>query len=393
MRTQMDSDHPVSDPNPVPTDRPDLSIRNFDPLAVLLKQTLRLTPVKFGVAILLLNLGIDLGFAWYYDILFSESKFPGLLQDLLAMTVDFVAQPLFAGLYLWTTTGATQLFEQLDQADVFTDKGAVLNVVDEYRPIFRKPAAFIVITILAIAFTAFMMKGYLDQLTWKSTGGYIDLQPQMSFLRMPFWFLNSYSLLFGMFNVYVTIQALRQLFRRQMEKRAIRLVPLHPDGCGGLGSLSKYTLHIAWGIAVIGLVLSASTLFDLRVGRLLSDYLLVVSIFAYAVFAPLYFFWPLGTAHEAMRQAKDDEILLLARRFDATYAGLKADLDGDKKVRSEDMSRLRNIKELYQIAGEFPVWPFDVKSLRRFFAIVTAPLLPAVFSFLLEYLTLLLSPR
>ena len=102
-----------------------------------------------------------------------------------------------------------------------------------------------------------------------------------------------------------------------------RTLRLSPFGFGLLVFVADVLVDgwLGWHYDVF--VISSATIYELRQGTLLAAYPVLAGIAAYVVFAPLYFSWPLGTAHRAMREAKDDELLRLARQFDAVYDQVK----------------------------------------------------------------------
>ena len=64
---------------------------------------------------------------------------------------------------------------------------------------------------------------------------------------------------------------------------------------------------------------------------------------------------------------------------------MKESLFSNSDNYEKDLLKLKNVKRIYNmISKDFPIWPFDMRSLRRFFAIVTAPILPSVLSILFE---------
>ncbi len=353
------------------------TIENYDPFARFLRQTLGLSPLSFALWIFILDLIVDAWMGYYYNLWLSpkDSIFPGILQDFTTIVVDFGSVPIIAGLYLWSTEGGTDLFRQLGASGVFPETTVITNEVNKSRPFFTSKFVFILITTLSILYAASQLAAYQNWVPWKSAGGYINLEPVAAYYRTPFWLLNFYTFLFAIYNIVITVITLRKLFRT----KGLQILPLHPDKCGGVISISQYTVKIAYGIASAGLVISGATVFALQTSTLGESYPIILGIVAYFILAPLLFFWPLGTAHTAMREAKDAQLLQLARRFDTTYARLnseeKKDVDFEK-----DIKKLENIKKLYGIALEFPVWPFDISNLRRFFAVITAPLVPALIS-------------
>jgi hypothetical protein len=365
-------------------------IRNYDLLADFLRVRVRLTPFTFGLVFFAANLVVDLWLGWHYNVFLTppSNETPGLLQNLTALVVDFVSQPIVAGIYLWTTLGATHLFNQLLQSKVFETENLVFEKVDKSRALFASRWVFHIIWILSLIYALSQVAAYMGWVPWSSAGGYLELYPEMSFARAPFWFLNFYTLAFGAFNVVVTVSVLRNLFRTEN----IHLLPLHPDRCGGLSSISNYTIKVAYAIASAGLVISAATVYELNHGTLQDAYPIILGIVAYVLLAPLFFFWPLGTAHDAMQEAKETELLMLAQRYDGIYSSLKKDVDLKEGDYEEKMKRLDQLKKLYTIAVEFPVWPFDVENVRRFFAVMTAPLIPALINILIDILISFIKP-
>lgn len=362
-------------------------IENYDPLGNFLTQTVHLTPLSFGLVVFLANVIVDAWLGWRYDVLVTESGLPGILQDLTAVAADFVQIPVIAGLYLWTKVGATTLFQQLQQARVFKAESVLIENVNHSRPIFCSRRAFYLILVISLGYAFYQLGTHLGWLPTKPVEGYLTLYPQMSYARAPFWFLGFYTMLYSMFNIAITVIILRRLFRI----KEIQLLPLHPDRCGGLVSISQYSLKIGYGIASLGLVISAAAVTEFQHGTLEVAYPVWTAIVAYIIFAPLFFFWPLGTAHQAMSEAKEAELLSLANQFDRVYDRVKQEGINQDKQYDDDMKRLDHIKKLYEISLEFPVWPFDIQNLRRFFAVVTAPLIPAAISILVDIITNLFS--
>jgi hypothetical protein len=355
-------------------------ITNYDPFGRFLTKRLRLTPLTFGLLVFVLDLVVDSWVAWRYDLFLTASRTPGLLQDYMALITDFVYTPVICGLYLWTTLGSTRVFQQLISHRAFKAESEFVSIVDKSRPLFSRRVVFYVILVLSLLFSFSQLGAYMGWLPWKTVGGYIDLQPSASFARAPFWVLMFYAFSHSAFNVGITIIVLRKAF----DSTDIQLFPLHPDKCGGLGSISRYSNKIALGIGAIGLLISAATVYEVRQGTLFEAYPVVIGVMSYLVLAPLFFFLPLGTAHDAMQEAKDAELLRLAEKYTEAYGRVKKSVDSDKTGYEEDLKRLKSLKKLYQVVDAFPVWPFDIQSLRRFMTVVTTPLLPAIVSIISE---------
>src|SRR5574341_350668 len=360
------------------------AIENYDPLAQFLRHTLQLSPLSFGLWIFFLDLVVDAWLGYRYQVWFSPGGviYPGLLQDFTALVVDFGSIPIIAGLYLWSTEGAMQLFQQLQRSGVFQSPSVIPQTIEKSRPWFESKRVFYLICILSVLYAVSQLAAYENWVPWKSAGGYLNLAPATAYYRFPFWLLNFYTFLFAIYNIVITVTALRGLFRT----RGIRILPLHPDKCGGLVSISQYTVNIAYGIASAGLVISGATVFALRTGTLGESYPIILGIVAYLVLAPVLFFWPLGTAHTAMQEARNDQLLRLARRLDDIYARMNLRNQSEKDF-EQDLKKHEEIRKLYDFAQGFPVWPFDTNNLRRFFAVVTTPLVPALISYLIDFVS------
>lgn len=364
---------------------------NFDPLGNFIKR-FRLTPITLGVLIFVLDLIVDGLLCIIYQHLYPDNSLLvtpskdtfGLLEDYMALITDFIYTPVIAGVYLWSIDGSAEVFQQLLKSKIFKSDQKLAQLIDRYRSIYSKKYVFYVFFVVSTLFSLSQIAAYYDMLPWKTVGGYIDLWPAASYGRAPFWFLMFYSVVFSAFNVGVTIYILRKVFG----SGNIQLAPLHPDNCGGLGGISKYSNKVALGIGSIGLILSAATVMELQNRSLPEAYPVILGIVAYLILAPLFFFLPLGAAHDAMQEAKDAELIKLADRFRSAYDSVKSSVDQSSKKFNEELSKLENVKKLYSLAESFPVWPFDVRNLRRFLAVVTTPLLPALISIINKILVI-----
>jgi hypothetical protein len=366
-----------------------LNVQNFDPLYRLLAVKLRLSPFWFGMAVFLADVLVDGYLGLRYDVFWQVGKPPGLLQDYMALVTDFIFNPITCGIYLWTTIGINTLFEQMYRSSIFSSKHEFRNILKQMSFYYQKKWIFILALVTSFLFTLSQLGGYFGKAPWKAVAGYLELNPLMSYWRAPFWFVMFYAFFFAAFNVAVTIIVLRKIFR----KASIQILPLHPDGCGGLGSISRFSLRIGFAIGAIGLLLSTAVITEVMNGKLLQSTPVLIGVVAYVVFAPLFFFLPLGTAHGAMQDAREAEILSLAKQFAVTFAKVKDSINSPEESNySREIERLENIKKLYKVADEFPVWPFDTRSIRRFLAVVTTPLLPALITILTELVRPLLVP-
>ena len=66
-------------------------------------------------------------------------------------------------------------------------------------------------------------------------------------------------------------------------------------------------------------------------------------------------------------------MLHLAHRYESLYRETVNSLSTGEGDHTSLSKRLEKLKELYTIASNFSVWPFDAKNVRRFFASVGSP--------------------
>jgi hypothetical protein len=164
---------------------------------------------------------------------------------------------------------------------------------------------------------------------------------------------------------------------RLFKNMPIKLYPWHPDRCGGLGYLSQYALRFSYFIGIGGFGLSLLTFQAIQAGTIFSDILLMFTLVAYVILAPYCFFATLGTAHHSMQAIKEKQLAVISGQFNQVYQSSQEALEEENPgVLKGLVEKIETIQRLQKITEAFPVWPFDVASIRRFFAAVIGSLLP-----------------
>lgn len=166
------------------------------------------------------------------------------------------------------------------------------------------------------------------------------------------------------------------LLRRYSKAGSIRILPLAPDGRGGLAKIGRVSLAIAL-LCSSGLLIAVPWAFTYD-----SNLPLVVGFPAYLLFLIFIFFAPLWSVHASMKQAKVDELEKWSKRFANTYAVLPTATDNlcTKSCENTDclqpqLACLHEIERIYTRSEKMQVWPFDFTTLRQFFLIVIVPFL------------------
>lgn len=161
-----------------------------------------------------------------------------------------------------------------------------------------------------------------------------------------------------------------------VNKAKIKIIPFHPDHCGGLrpvGSIGlrhQYILSV-FGINVLLLVIISITFLSIPSGLYI---LIVVAITSYLILGPFVFLGPLLPFRGGMLRSKNELMSIVAKRLRVELINIRQIIiDGNLTSDEEELvERLRKIGALIE---QLPVWPFDSRTLRRF---VTAYVIPIV---------------
>lgn len=181
---------------------------------------------------------------------------------------------------------------------------------------------------------------------------------------------------------FATVRSLFQLFRRTHEDQAataIHVRPWYPDRCGGLGRLNKYAISFSYFLAAVAFGLLLFTYESVSIygvqGSLATDPGLWLGVAAYFILAPSLFFLTLGSEHRAMLSEKAEDLHGIAEELDTEYRNIREVHKENSAVLGETIQRIKQLHELYELTAKFPVWPFDIATLRKFVTALLAPLI------------------
>jgi hypothetical protein len=159
----------------------------------------------------------------------------------------------------------------------------------------------------------------------------------------------------------------------------IRMLPFHPDKCGGLRPVGRLALRNQYGLSVMGInvVLFALTSM-LYLAAPPALYLLVgLAVVAYLIVGPILFVGPLLPFRTGMLRTKSELMSEVAHRLRIELSRIRCELKAGSITRGDEelMDRLRKIGS---VVDELPVWPFDASILRRFLTAYVVPVAGAV---------------
>jgi hypothetical protein len=374
-----------------PSGAENLVVYSNDPVARFLIARMRLTPVSFALITLFVMLILHVGVSAYFGVLTGHSGgVRGFLDDPAGMIIYLVAFPATSGYYLWISQRPKEIISrglvdldincnesQLEQEGCSDKKSDTCdgsfsrNWNDKMWP--RYAHSYWLRVSILVVLLSFVVAKLTD------LGG-----PGNRAQVSQVWaIVSDISILIGWYFIcmivareLVTIQNLRWLFGQH----DLRLYPLHPDKCGGLSPVSRYAMAFTYYIALAGLTISFIAFDKIQLGQFATQYFLHVAILAYLALAFACFFLPLDAAHDAMSKAKNEWLLRLSREFQDKYERAQGSSFASENGLHRTMEEIEQIQRLYRLTDEFPVWPFDTLTLRRFVATVAASLSPILIS-------------
>lgn len=155
----------------------------------------------------------------------------------------------------------------------------------------------------------------------------------------------------------------------------LRIIPFHPDHCGGLRPVGWLGLRNQYLLTIIGLnvVLLAATVARLvQMDRTLHG-LVIAACAAYVVLGPVVFMAPLLSFRSGMRRTKVELIGEVAHRLRRELERIRANLESGP-VTDKDEELVLRLRSISRVLEKLPVWPFDVNTLKKFLMAYIAPL-------------------
>lgn len=170
------------------------------------------------------------------------------------------------------------------------------------------------------------------------------------------------------------------LLRAATRSFEVHLQPFHPDGCGGLKPIGILGLRNQYLLVAAGMniVLLAVTTEPLPRDPTFNC-LLVAAVVFYFVGGPIAFVGPLLPFRPSMVAERDRVFGHLGRMAEAHYTEWLAELSAGQ-VTKEVHEASGRLRELLEQARRVPVWPFDVRTIRRFGISYIVPVLPVLAS-------------
>lgn len=194
------------------------------------------------------------------------------------------------------------------------------------------------------------------------------------------------TLLYAMVIIYVwRCVTISGFLRALVAASPLRLLPFHPDRCGGLRPVGRLGLRNQYTLTVLGLnivLLILVWIFSQGRDESLRALLGLASV-AYFILGPLVFMAPLLPFRDGMLQAKAEWSSQVAGLIRKEFERLRAQITAGE-VTSTDEAAIDRLRKLGAVIDELPVWPFDAQTLRKFATAYVVPVgLPIIGKLLL----------
>ncbi len=353
------------------------SFYSSEPIAYLLIEKFRLSPFRFGLVSIAVFTGLALLTAFVSNTLWSKPPQVGLLQSLIPWIALMFFNPILLGYYLWSFQAINNLIQELKISNVVeTDNLEEIYLIAVKPYYYHKWRKFIALgSATSCSIFVFCTRFGLDN-TWSGSG----LLPNLATTIGTFVIAYMGSVL--VLNLITNIWVIHHI----LGKKKLNVNPLHPDRCGGLSSLSHYSLKTAYLVALFGIWVGVVEYQFIRQGTGREYWFVHLMIPVYILLSIICFFGPLFAAHNGMEKAKVELLHQIARQFHVAYSEIHTCLTEDSETLKQRTEKIQQLRTLYTMTDEFPVWPFDVQTFRRYLITVPTPLIPPLIGLLQKFL-------
>ncbi|MGK7889900.1 MAG: hypothetical protein AB4042_11240 [Leptolyngbyaceae cyanobacterium] len=368
------------------------NVPNLDPLSNFLSSKLHLNYISAGS----ISLTYTLFLYGYLIILNDELNF----RNIFALAFRCILFSLLPVIYLWSGQAIFRLLSNLAEVkslEVSEEDWRIVKTYYKKSKILHLCSVFFAVLHSSL-FGLLIFSPNLSR--WEYASALIKI------VAVGVNTIFSYMLFSLLITLILNVKFLHKFF----VDKSLKVKLLHPDRCGGLRPLSRYTLYSAYAVAVVGGMIglseymiisgpaqSASSPTSLSLLELVFPsqfnfiWFLHSLVIAYIFLSLVIFFGPLLVVHREMLEAKENLLKDISNQFQADYGNLKMLLNEDSSTLREQVEKLNQLDAIYSRTNTFPVWPFDIQTLKKYLLSVAAPLLPSISAFIASFLQNLLS--
>jgi hypothetical protein len=317
--------------------------------------------VFFTIPFLLLFLS-----SFHGTLFLNNQGYIGMMDDSLFLFAVVLA-PLQLFILNVVLTKFISFLNELPSLSKNSNRDKINTIINKYKSYINKkrPRAIIVKVIVLSFYLYSNIKAlYTREGGWNSSEHLLEFSLTIVFV------LITFIVLIEILSHFILIIIAQIKLTTELTKNdLIEIEPLSLDKSGSLKSLGE--LSLSFTFILIPFIISAITHY-LTWGVLTAGFISgLILLFSSTVFL---FFFPLGTVHALMRNTKKEFL----KEVDEIYIQLSSRLLDDIQNNKENIDHIKErsdiIKEIYEKGKSLPVWPFDLKILTKFTAILFGPI-------------------
>jgi hypothetical protein len=301
-----------------------------------------------------------------------------LASEPLSWFYIVIVQPAALSYFVWMQHAGTVIFSSLKKGKVVETKGGLEKEFEISQRRYGSSTARIIAWLCAIIVIIWFNLAANNILLSFGDPSWLTVHPGIILISSPIIFIVYYALVLVVYDIAVIVAALMAIFKNNQ----IRVEPLHPDGAGGFGAIGRFVANLGFGIAMLGFALAASAI-QAQTNSYL-DYALVTNIVLYAIFAPTLFLIPIWSGHRAMVGYRDRLGLEVSDEFENEFSLLRANQKQNVESMEPALRRVQQLVEMRAIISDFPIWPYNATSLRKYVGLVLSPLVPVAISIIVD---------
>lgn len=333
---------------------------------------------RIGIAFLIVPLILFL-LSFYNDTLFLKNQgYIGMLDDSLFLFAVVLVPLQFLILDTIIKKFVNFLIE-LPSLSKSTNNDEINAIIKKYKSYINKKRPLTII--LKLVVLSFYLYTNIDAL-YNRKGGWNSSEHLLEFSITIIFLLIIFIALIEILSRFILIIIAQIKLTTEITKKdLIEIEPLSLDKSGSLKSLGE--LSLSFTFILLPFIISAIT-HNMTWGKLTPGYITSLTILSTSTV--ILFFFPLSTVHSLMKNTKREFLKDVDRIYIKISRKLLNEIQSNKGNIDHIKERSDIVKEIYEKGKSLPVWPFDLKILTKFSAILLGPILLILIENLIQLL-------
>jgi hypothetical protein len=362
-------------------------IKNQSPMAIWVASICIHIVVYIAVGLITQSIIIKLHLESRY-LLISESA-----EIINGISIWIIFYPVCWAFFRWHPQLILETIEDLERRGIITtqkQKGKKGN--ESFSQLLRRVLTSKWINLLAIlaATVSLCVLSYIAVPALKSNIGKISFWyfsvTSASILSI-LYFLANYVLFVFVFRTIIVAWGIGIFFRQPGSIN--QLIPLHPDKCGGIGSLGIFIGKMLLVAVVVPIYATVYAIFPiLQPGGQPQWTIVFVVYILYVLIFPTALFIALWQPHKAMMYYKTKRKNIISKQLHVLSDSSIKDIEsGNFKNLHARLESIKELNEIYSVLEkQIPTWPVSFSTLGNLGAIATSPIFIGIISFVFQLL-------